>query len=93
MSLFKHKVPLLTALRKPVVRAIAPICMTCGRFLDGEELVEGYPGQSGFAKVLGKHHGAEELVTFDMGSIEWDFDELPKFIRGHKWFDPTLVEK
>ena len=93
MSLYKHNVGLLAGLIKPVVHAHAPLCTTCGRYLDGEAIVEGYPGQTTFCKVLGKHHGAEELVTFDMGSVEWSFEELQKQMRGHLWFDPTLVEK
>lgn len=93
MTIYKHRMKLLTALRKPLAEGVAPLCITCGRYLDSEEIVEGYPGQTGFCKVLGRHHGAEELVTFDMGSLEWDFDDLPRFVRGHAWFDPTLVPK
>lgn len=93
MTLFKQRVGLLKALRRPVVTSLAPICMTCGRHLDSEELVEGYPGGTTFAKVLGRHHGSEELVTFDMGSVNWDEEDLAKHMRGHLWFDPTLVPK
>jgi hypothetical protein len=69
-----------------------PVCMTCGRLVDKEELVEGYPGVTTFAKVLVKHHGAEELGTFDMGSTNWDERDLASMMRRRNWFDPTRHE-
>ena len=56
----------------PSVESVrGPVCMTCGRVVDSEELVEGYPvdlerGIPGTmeCKVLVRHHGAEELRTF-----------------------------
>lgn len=69
--------------------ALGPVCMTCGRVVDSEELVEGYPGGSTTAKVLVRHHGAEELRTFDMGSVEWTPEDLASYMRRANWFDPT----
>jgi hypothetical protein len=76
-----------------------PVCMLCGRLVDSEELVEGYavdlvrgiPG-SPTAKVLVRHHGAEELRTFDMGSTNWDEQDLASMMRRTNWFDPTSYE-
>lgn len=65
-----------------------PVCLTCGRYLDEEGLVEGEPGKTTYAKVLAKHHGQEELRTFDFGSTNWDGDDLTKFIASADWFDP-----
>lgn len=93
MSLYKHTVGLLAALRKPLAPGYAPICATCGRYLDAYEIVEGYPGSTTFARVLGKHHGSEELVTFDMGGVEWTHEDLASQMRSHIWFDPTLAAK
>lgn len=69
-----------------------PVCMTCGRLVDEEQLVEGYPGESTHARVLVKHHGAEELRTFDMGSTNWDAGDLASMMRRTNWFDPTAHE-
>lgn len=93
MPLFKHGVKLLQALRRPMAAGYAPLCITCGRYLDSYAIVEGYPGESQVCKVLGKHHGSEELVAFDMGSKEWSHEDLASYMRGHAWFDPTLVSK
>lgn len=72
--------------------ALGPVCITCGRVVDSEELVEGYPGQTTFAKVLVRHHGGEELRTFDMGSVEWTSEDLKSYMRRSNWFDPTAHE-
>lgn len=93
MSLFKRRVGLLEALRKPQTPGYAPLCMTCGRYVDSYQLVEGYPGESVYARVLARHHGAEELATFDMGSTNWNEETLASHLRGHAWFAPNLVEK
>jgi hypothetical protein len=42
--------------------------------------------------VLVKHHGAEELGTFDMGSTNWDGDDLASMMRRRNWFDPMRHE-
>ncbi|HYE92351.1 MAG TPA: hypothetical protein VEA38_15080 [Terriglobales bacterium] len=75
-----------------VKHAAGPVCMTCGRICDSETLVEGEPGKTTIAKVLVKHHGAEELRTFDMGSVEWDSSELASHMRRANWFDPGAHE-
>ena len=77
----------------PSVESVkGPVCMTCGRIVDREELVEGYPGESTYAKVLVRHHGAEELRTFDMGSSNWDEGDLASMMRRTNWFDPRSYE-
>ena len=93
MPLYKHNVGLLRALRAPVAPGYAPLCVTCGRYADSFGIVEGYPGESERCKVLVKHHGSEELVTFDMGSRDWGFEDLERHMRGHLWFRPELVSK
>lgn len=75
-----------------VQSALGPVCLTCGRVVDEETLVEGYPGESTFAKVLVRHHGAEELRTFAMGSTNWDERDLAQLMRRTNWFDPTRHE-
>lgn len=89
MALLRTSTSLLQRVLAPAVQSAAgPVCMTCGRIVDGEALVEGEPGKTTFAKVLVKHHGAEELRTFDMGSIEWDSYELKSHMMRANWFDP-----
>lgn len=89
MSLIRTHASLAQRILAPCVQsARGPVCMTCGRLVDREELVEGEPGKTTFAKVLVKHHGAEELRTFDMGSIEWDSYELKSHMMRANWFDP-----
>ena len=68
------------------------VCMTCGRMTDFEGVVEGYPGESTHCKYLVKHHGAEELRAFDMGSTNWDYDDAAQMARRTNWFDPTRHE-
>lgn len=92
MTLLRTRVGLLDALSRPVLRTYSPYCMTCNRELDSEALVEGAPGVTTFARVLGRHHRAEQLVTFDMGSVEWDHDDLARHMRGFVWFDPRRIE-
>ena len=84
----------------PKAQYYGPVCATCNRVCDGEEIVEGYPGAENDAgqvvtpaggetcRVRVKHHGAEEVVTFDMGSRLWGMTELSKWLQRHRWFDP-----
>lgn len=66
-----------------------PVCDICQMVVDYEELVEGEPGWGKpFCKVLVKHHGAEELATFDFGSVEWDHKDLAKYMQRRRWFEP-----
>ena len=89
MPLHRTNVSLAQRIMAPAVRgAMGAICMTCGRRIDSELLVEGEPGKTTFAKVLAKHHGAEELRTFDMGSVEWDDYELKSHMMRANWFSP-----
>lgn len=56
------------------------------------ELVENAPGcGKPFAKMLVTCHGAEQEVTFDMGTVDWTLDELAKKFQQHRWFDPHQV--
>lgn len=89
MALIKTRQTLEQRIHAPHVRAsTGPVCMTCGRIVDSESLVEGEPGRTTFARVLVKHHGAEELRTFEMDSIEWDERELASHMSRANWFDP-----
>lgn len=89
MALKRSHVTLAQRILAPAVKGPqGPVCMTCGRLVDSEELVEGEPGKTTYARVLVKHHGAEELRTFDMGSIEWDGYELKSHMMRANWFDP-----
>lgn len=90
MALRKVKLGLLPALTAPVVRPvqgfIAPVCDLCQKPLDSEELVETW--RTG-ARVLGRHHGQEELASFELGTEEWEPEDLSRAMRGYLWFSPT----
>lgn len=93
MSLLRSRASLDQLVVAPHVEgARGPVCMTCGRIVDSEALVEGYPGESQTCKVLVRHHGAEELRTFDMGSTNWDAGDLKSMMRRTNWFDPGAHE-
>lgn len=64
------------------------VCLTCGKLVDHEEIVEGYPGESETCRVLVRHHGAEELRTFDMGSRNWDYTDLASMMARTNWLSP-----
>lgn len=68
------------------------VCLTCGKLVDEEAIVEGYPGESSTCKVLVRHHGAEELRTFDMGSTNWDHEDLASMMARTNWFDPNSYD-
>lgn len=68
------------------------VCLTCGKLVDEEAIVEGYPGESTWTKILVRHHGAEELRTFDMGSTNWDHEDLASMMQRTNWFDPQSHE-
>ena len=79
-------------LKKPVVPSLtgsfAPMCHTCLRDVDYEELVEAGPS---YARVLVRHHGAEELHTFQFGRrMNWESqeatEELSSRMRRREWF-------
>ena len=100
MALSKRFIPYAETLLRPLTRDsvrdrtgegfVGALCLTCGRPIDSEELVEGEPDKTTFAKVLVKHHGAEEMAVLDMGSVEWDAYELRRVMTRHRFFDPTL---
>ncbi len=69
------------------------VCMTCGRLVDFEGVVEGYPEGPNdpgttWCKYLVKHHGAEELRTCDMGSTNWDYADAAQMARRTNWLVP-----
>lgn len=68
------------------------VCLTCGKLVDEEAIVEGYPGESVWCKVLVRHHGAEELRTFSMGSTNWDHEDLASMMARTNWFDPNSYD-
>lgn len=68
------------------------VCLTCGRIVDFEGVVEGYPGESERARYLVRHHGAEEARWFDMGSRNWDLADVAQMARRTNWFDPRAHE-
>jgi len=93
VTLLRTRASLDSLILAPHVQNVrGPVCMTCGRVVDSEAIVEGYPGETTFARVLVKHHGAEELRTFDMGSTNWDERDLGSLMRRTNWFDPTAHE-
>lgn len=93
MALIRSRTSLLQRILAPSIQSpLGPVCMTCGRLVDSEALVEGEPGKTTYAKVLVKHHGAEELRTFEMASVEWDSYELASHMRRANWFDPRSHE-
>ena len=63
-----------------------PTCDLCNGPLDAIELVE-RAGPTA-VRVLGKHHGAEELATFELGTEHWEPDDVQRSVRGHRWFRP-----
>ena len=92
-KLQRRKLGLIEALRLPIInlgatQGVSPICQLCGRIVDEEEMVETWPTG---ARVLVKHHGAEELVSFEFGTREWDCDDLARAMRGHPWFKPETM--
>ena len=93
MSLLKSRASWNDLVHAPTAGSVrGPVCMLCGRLVDSEEIVEGYPGESTTCRVLVKHHGAEELRTFQMGSSNWDEQDLASMMRRTNWFDPTSYE-
>lgn len=78
------------------------LCMTCGRLVDEEGVVEGYPlhddngslnpDATTWCKFLVRHHGAEELRTFDLGTTNWSYEDVASMAMRTNWFDPTRHE-
>lgn len=99
MTLRRVNVGQLSGLRaKPQHQKAGPECILCshkeGRkvVVRSEELVEHLPGDGKtYARVLVKCHGQEELVTFEMGTRDWDFEHLSRLMGRHRWFDPKAM--
>jgi hypothetical protein len=60
--------------------------------VDFNGVVEGYPGETTYAVYLVKHHGAEQKHTQDMGSTNWDYDDVEQAVKHMAWFDPMAVD-
>ena len=89
--------------RAPIAgSARGAVCMTCGRLVDYEgidlnfsepvDLERGRPATKTAAQYLVRHHGAEELRTFDMGSTNWDIADVQQMAIRTNWFDPSRHE-
>lgn len=63
-------------------------CLMCHKLVQYEAIVEGYPGQTTFCKYLVRCHGQEELRTYDMGSTEWEWEDVRSWRDRAHWFDP-----
>ena len=46
------------------------------------------PASRPYCRVLVKHHGQEELATFDLGTADWDDEDYSRAVRGQRWFAP-----
>lgn len=94
-GLLRSNVGLISALRRrpmPVTRQgfIAPTCRLCDAPLDSEELVEA-PSGKGYVRVLGRHHGAEQLAQFDLGTEHHTPEDLNRAMRSFAWFEPNVA--
>jgi len=91
VSLKRTQLGYLQSLLLPITAAkdnTGPRCLTCLEVVDLESMVEGYPGQTTFCRVLVRHHGAEELRTFEFDSVEWDHRDLKRAMQSARFFDP-----
>lgn len=77
----------LERLRRPIVNVSGATCDLCKKLVDWEGVVEDGPT---WVKVLVRHHGSEQLHTFEFGSREWGWDDLERHMRGMRWFEPNL---
>lgn len=50
------------------------------------------PSDKTWVKVLVEHHGAEEVATFDFGSVQWGPSDLHSYMRKKRWFEPEHAE-
>ena len=90
MTLRRTSTSLAGLIRAPLAGSMrGAVCLTCGRLVDEEVRVEGCPGVTTTAKFLVRHHGAEELRSYDLGSTDWDDSDLAALVQKTSWFDPT----
>lgn len=90
MPLIKSAASWSDLVHAPTVQHVrGAVCLTCGRLVDFEGVVEGYPGETTWFKYLVRHHGEEELRTFDAGSTNWDVADAAQMARRTNWLDPT----
>lgn len=98
MPLIKSRASLENLVLAPYAGNVrGAVCLTCGKLVDYEGVVEGYPTspqQDGttWCKYLVRHHGSEELRRFDMGSSNWDYQDAAQLAQRTNWFDPTAHE-
>lgn len=91
MALRRRRTGYLQGLLAPIAGDITgALCLTCGRIVDSESMVEGEPGKTTGCAVLVKHHGQEELRHFSFDSVEWDYRDLGRMMQGARFFDPTV---
>lgn len=64
-----------------------PMCCTCLRPVDAQELVE---VKDRMAQVLVKCHGDEQLMTFEL-ETGWTDHELASRMQRFRWFEPELA--
>lgn len=101
----KVRLGMLTSLRLPTLRShdgygnalVAPMCVLCNKPLDSESIVE-ISTERAEARVLGKHHGAEELAVIDLGTREaaelalrGDCEDVQRGVRNWQWFRPVEI--
>ncbi len=92
MSLRRVVTKYLAGLRAPIHYDITgALCLTCGRPVDTEEIVDGLPGRNPYCRVLVTHHGQEELRTFEFDTIYWDDHDLARQMKSARFFDPRLA--
>lgn len=78
----------MEGLLAPHALSYQPVCILCGRHLDSWELVEEMPER---VRIIGKHHGAEQLVTLELGTRNYDDGDITRALRGVDFFHPKEV--
>ena len=73
-----------------------PTCVLCShkehRIVEvGSVNFKNEPGHGDKAELLMRCHGAEELVTIDMGTRIWTYQEANKRLMRGRYFDPAVL--
>lgn len=90
MPLKRTQIGYMASLLLPITAArdcTGPLCLTCHRPVDSEEMVEDRPTG---CRVLVRHHGAEEIRDFEFDSREWDDRDLKRAMQSARFFDPMV---
>lgn len=77
-------------LSKPKVQRVGPGCLTCLKPIT-EVTIMNEPGHIPEVEVLLRCHGEEEVVTLEMGTANWTFQDAGKLINKQAWFDPYEI--